>query len=144
MASTVGALTPKAYNSEEKGCQRCKTQGHKEDIEDLEERDSTTRQRLAMCAHTQPFCYKVGFVQNRLTGNCPLTFYYFVGSVFLASSPFTTRACKGSGSLPPGLCERMLGNTKSSSTGDPLYNATPPALVRQCHKTDPWHQQLGL
>ena len=36
---------------------------------------------------------QVGFIQNRLTGNCPLTFYYFVGSVFSASSPFTTRAC---------------------------------------------------
>ena len=46
------ALTPKAYNSEEKGCQRCRSQGHKEDREDLEERDSTTRQRLAICAHS--------------------------------------------------------------------------------------------
>ena len=32
--------------------QRCRTQGHKEDREDLEERDSTTRQRLAICAHS--------------------------------------------------------------------------------------------
>ena len=84
-------LNTETYNSEEKGCQRCKTQGRKEDREDLEERDSTTRQRLAISA--QPFCNKVGFTQNRLTGNCPHTFHYFVGSVFSASSPFTTHAC---------------------------------------------------
>jgi hypothetical protein len=52
--------------------------------------DDTTTSRY-MC--TQPFCNKVEFIQNRLAGNCPLTFYYFVGSVFSASSPFTTRAC---------------------------------------------------
>ena len=38
--------------------------------------DDTTTSRY-MC--TQPFCNKDGFIQNRLTGNCPLPFYYFVG-----------------------------------------------------------------
>ena len=41
--------------------------------------DDTTTSRY-MCA--QPFCNKVGFIQNRLTGNCPLTFYYFVERIF--------------------------------------------------------------
>ena len=259
-------LTQKAYNSEEKGCQRCRSQGHKEDREDLEERDSTTRQHLAICypkpSHRKLPANILLFRGQRIFGIISLhyarLFFARKWATALACqeramAPFlamtsrhtflrpsaqaaaTRRACcerqmartralnavfpkagrpacrssrsrwrsrfrsqerqrrqghdrrgiisiatsahgvpftvlpielgtaalsssgsltlrrgpgmasrKGSGSLPPGLCERMLGSTKSSSTGDPLYNATPPAVVRQCHKTDSWHQQLGL
>ena len=67
-----------------------RTQGHKEDREDLEERDSTTRQRLAIRAHSHSVT-KTGLSKTVLQETAR---YHFTTSwIFSASSPFTTRAC---------------------------------------------------